>query len=70
MTLWRPIIYSIFWFVFYFRHRELVDLYVQLYNYAITKLTLTLAFEQIPLKHVQYLAHLAKHVDIHVAGLP
>ena len=31
-------------------------------------LTLTLAIEQIPLKHVKYLAHLAKHVDI--AGLP
>ena len=45
------------------------DLYLKLYNYAITELTLTLAIEQIPLKHVQYLTHLAKHVDIHVAAL-
>ena len=68
MTLWRPIFYSILLFVFYLRHRELSDLFVKLYNQAITTLTLTLAIEQIPLKHVQYLAHLAKHVDIHVAG--
>ena len=64
MTLWRPIFYSILWFVFYFRHRESSDLAV------ITQLTLTQAIEQIPQKHVQYLAHLAKHVDIQEAGIP
>ena len=69
MTLWRPIFYSILWFVVYFRHRELVHLYVKLDDWAIKKLTLTLAFEQIPLKHEQYLAHLAKHIDIYVAAL-
>ena len=50
--------------------RFVFDLHVKLYNWAISKLTETLAIEQIPLKHVQYLAHLAKHVEIHVAALP
>ena len=49
---------------------ESSDLYVKLYNLVITKRTLALAIEQIAQKHVQYLAHLAKHVDIHAAGLP
>ena len=30
--LGKPIFYSSLWFVFYFRHRELSDLYVKLYN--------------------------------------
>ena len=62
--------YSILWVFPNFRQRELSDLHVKLYNLAITKLTLTLTIEQILLKHVQYLAHLAKHVNIHLAGLP
>ena len=62
--------YSILWVFPNFLQRELSDLHVKLYNNAITKITLTLAIEQIPRKHVQYLAHLAEQVDIHLAGLP
>ena len=62
--------YSILWVFSNFRQRELSDLHAKLYNLAITKITLTIAIEQVPRKYVQYLAHLAKHIDIHLAGLP